>query len=107
MGYGRWSQQVSVEGVVILGFRSKLKNDYRRWFKRPTERDQSEAKRSKEVVKRGLPKGLGKEKNAVKGGLGRIGEVKFKMGTVRQWVHKNVRIQERGCSRRTTTKRLP
>jgi hypothetical protein len=68
--------------VVILDFRSELKNDYRRWFKGTLERAQSEAKISKEVVKRGLAKGLGNEKNDVKGSLERMGEEKFKRGTI-------------------------
>ncbi len=38
-------------GVVILGFRSELKKDYSRGLRKKA---QSEAKRSKKVVKRGL-----------------------------------------------------
>ncbi len=78
-----WEGKFAVKGGLgSEKFRSELKNDYRRWFKGTLERAQSEAKISNEVVKRGLAKGLGKEENAVKGGLGRMGEEKFKRGTI-------------------------
>ncbi len=62
-----------------MGFRSELKKDYGRLSKGP----------QKVGLRAG--KGVGEEeddgwkgKNAVKGGLGRMGEEKLKRGTIRQ-----------------------